>query len=130
MRFTIDGVRKLVAHCSQCSTYRRFYSEDSGPAIWLAGDQGVYLVSNGMPGLPLIQEGRPPLAGQQFVVYAEGISPSDPGWWSQKSIHFGGEEGVDAIPLSEVQALLKAANETHKWLTIDVDESSFTLSLE
>lgn len=65
--------------------------------LWLVGDDGIYLMSNGSP-RQLASEG----SERSLVAYAAEANPkTDPeGVWNAKQRIFGGDDGVDALPLS------------------------------
>jgi hypothetical protein len=114
MRLTFNraGVARLLAHAQQAPRQKPSYAETAGrkapvPALWLVGDQGVYLMSNGDPGLP----SDDPKAGQggQFVVYADQINPLTMAfdhWYQVKRRVFGGDDGVETLPADELAAAL------------------------
>lgn len=92
---------------------------DARPGLWLVGDEGVYLLSNGK-----LAEGQRP-----FVVYAEECDPkTNPDTWHYKRRHFGGDDGVEFIDAVELERLTAAAPDaTH--LQITMDDTSLSLSL-
>ena len=60
----------------------------SPPGLWLVHDDGIYLMSNGHPGL-LVDEAGP----RHFVVYALGYDPkSDPDVWERSRDAVGGDD--------------------------------------
>ena len=79
--------------------------KDEQPGLWLVGDQGVYLLSNGK-----LPEGAKPL-----VVYAEECDPrTNDDWFAVKRRTFGGDDGVDFIDAEQLEAMMTAAPEaTH-----------------
>ena len=91
--FQAAEVMAHVEHVRASKTFRSLYGDEPKPAIWLVGDQGVYLMSNGTA------ENRPPVA------YAEGVNPdknSFDTWWENKRRSFGGDDGCDPIDLEEI----------------------------
>ncbi|MFC3207542.1 DUF3085 domain-containing protein [Aquamicrobium soli] len=61
---------------------------DEKPGIWLVGDEGVYILSNGK-----LKNGQRP-----FVVYAEECDPkTNADYWHYKRQHFGGDDGIEFI---------------------------------
>ena len=69
------------------------------PGLWLVGDHGVYLLSNGR-----LPEGAKPL-----VVYAEECDPrTNDDWFAVKHRTFGGDDGVDFIDAVELEAMMAA----------------------
>lgn len=87
--------------------------------VWLVGDEGVYLLSNGK-----LADGQ-----RALVVYAEECDPkSNPDYWHYKRRHFGGDDGVDFLDASELERLIAAAPDaTH--LRIVMDDTSMSLGL-
>ena len=73
------------------------------PGLWLVGDQGIYLMSNGRP--PLLVD---PADTRNVTVQAAETSPgSDPdGWWEVKRAAFGGDDGVLFLELAFVEGLI------------------------
>lgn len=66
----------LIDHVRSCSEYRPLYKVDVGPSLFLVGDNGIYLSSNGIP--ELLEDGTLwrrtdpwPAGKSRFVVYAE-----------------------------------------------------------
>lgn len=92
---------------------------DARPGLWLVGDEGIYLLSNGK-----LAEGQRP-----FVVYAEECDPkTNPDTWHYKRRHFGGDDGVEFIDAVELEQLITARPDaTH--FRITMDETSLSLSL-
>ena len=91
LKFNAAAVKPLIEHAMAAKSHRTEYcgvQMCKGAALMLVGDQGVYLMSNGLPGLP---------AGKH-VVYAEGHNPEqDPDWYEAKRDSFGGDDGVEFI---------------------------------
>ncbi|MDX5412815.1 MAG: DUF3085 domain-containing protein [Rhodobacterales bacterium] len=95
LKFKADEVKKLIDHACTAPEHSQFYGEKVGPALMLVGDQGVYLMSNGIPRFQA--EGKP--EGHSFVAYAEGCDPTldEEEWWENKRYLFGGDDGADAL---------------------------------
>lgn len=92
LRAEIEAVKRATAH-------RTLYEEETGPGLWLVGDQGVYLMGN---------HERPPLPkGQSYaVVYAVECDPETcafDDWWAVKNATFGGDDGVEFLDLKGVE---------------------------
>lgn len=67
--------------------------------FWIVGDQGVYLMGNGVS--HKTRGGR-----QQPVVYAEECDPTTmpfDDWWAYKNASFGGDDGAEFIPRKQVE---------------------------
>lgn len=71
-----------------------FSPEKARPGIWLVGDQGVYIMANGM-----LAEGAKP-----DVVYAPECDPTGESfdWYDYKRTHFGGDDGIEFIAAEEL----------------------------
>ncbi|MBB3933695.1 hypothetical protein GGR25_004773 [Kaistia hirudinis] len=89
------------------------------PGLWLVGDEGVYLLSNGR-----LAEGQRPL-----VVYAAECSPkTNPDCWHYKRRHFGADDGIEFLDAAELDRLMAAsADATH--LRIVMDDAALSLTL-
>ncbi|QPC88848.1 DUF3085 domain-containing protein (plasmid) [Mesorhizobium sp. NBSH29] len=95
--FSILGVRKVIergkADAAANGGFRNpCYGLKPGkgenPGLWLVGDQGVYIMSNGKLG-----HGDRPL-----VVYSDECHPvGNPDWFHYKHRHFGGDDGIEFI---------------------------------
>jgi len=60
--------------------------EGEKPGVWLVGDEGVYLLSNGR-----LTEGQRPL-----VVYAEECDPeTNPDCWHTNRRYFGADDSIE-----------------------------------
>lgn len=73
--------------------------------LFLVGDQGLYLMSNGTPGL-LVEEGK----SHHVVAYAKESDPTAGGefgdWYDAKVRIFGGDDGACSLPLSMFDEVL------------------------
>lgn len=98
------------------------------PGLWLVKDEGIYLMSNGSPGLP--REGaKPDEHGHtpQEVCYAEGFDPNkeDPGdVWDKSTEAVGGDDFVDLLPTEIVENAIKLGGDV---MALRVTESTFEL---
>ena len=76
--------------------------------LWLVGDHGIYLMSNGRPPLR-------PEAGESLNIVAHApeadprINPE--GWWEAKRAAFGGDDGVVFLELPFVEGLIARGRE-------------------
>ncbi|PDS41343.1 hypothetical protein CO662_29330 [Rhizobium anhuiense] len=94
--------------------------KDQKPGLWLVGDHGVYLMSNGK-----LLDGAKPL-----VVYAEECDPStNDDWFDVKRRTFGGDDGVDFINAKQLEPMMVAAPEaTHLRMVFHLDSMQLTLT--
>ncbi len=126
--FLLNGVRAVIARgrsdAAANGGYRNPHygfssSESEKPGLWLVGDEGVYLLSNGR-----LAEGERPL-----VVYAAECDPAtNPDHWHYKRQYFGGDDGVDFLDAVEIERLI-AGSPTATHLRIEMTGASMTLGL-
>ena len=78
---------------------------DEQPGLWLVGDHGVYLCSNGK-----LADGARPL-----IAYAEECDPNTcDDWFEVKRRTFGGDDGVEFLEAKQLEAMMAARpNATH-----------------
>jgi hypothetical protein len=96
LTFKPYGLMKLAAEAVECwkagtlPVYGQ--TEYPAPCFWLVGDEGVYIMHNGVT--PEREQGV-----KHTVVYAEECNPeTDPeGWYDNKVASFGGDDGVEII---------------------------------
>jgi len=126
--FPLEKVREIIARgISDAATnggYRNPHyglspGKDEKAGLWLVGDEGVYLLSNGN----LAKDQR------ALVCYAEECDPStNQDYWHYKRRHFGGDDGVDFLDAVELERLMAASpSATH--LRIEMTDTSMSLSL-
>lgn len=101
-----QGIADALANGGFSDPYRGLSEHDNRkPGLWLVGDHGVYLCSNGK-----LTEGQKPL-----VAYAEECNPDvNEDWWDVKRATFGGDDGVDFLSATSLEALFAGTpNATH-----------------
>ncbi len=131
-------------------------------AICLVGDQGVYLMSNGLPpmlvegsetkrvvayakgvdprtdeewqGVYLMSNGLPPMLVEgsetkRVVAYAKGVDPrTDEEWYRVKRDVFGGDDGVEHLPLSLFSDLMEMDDDLE--IRVSITQRSIRISAE
>jgi hypothetical protein len=116
-------VEQLLAHAE--GSARNFALHQKGtapPALWLVGDDGLYLMSNGDPALP-----GP--TSKNLVCYAAECDPTKlpfETWWAVKTTAFGGDDGAEYFEASDIRAAL-ATYKPEKPLIITIDVESIGL---
>jgi hypothetical protein len=88
-----------------------YSDERPQPALLLVGDHGVYLMSNGKPGLPHPDKPEP----ANFVIYADGCNPDVDdfdSWWNFKRATFGADDGAETLTI--IDELAKLINRNPK----------------
>ena len=135
--FPADQVRKLVDHAFSSEFHkptmiqrRDFYGPQAGnqqpgehiktpPGLWLVKDFGVYLMSNGHPGMWMEKEHR------YYAVYASGYDPNtDPDWFDRSHMEMGGSAFCQSIEWDWDLLLSPDVQQ----LYITVDEEQLTLA--
>ena len=93
--------------------------KDEKPGVWLVGDEGVYIMSNGK-----LAEGT-----RGLVIYAEQCHPKgDFDWWDYKRRHFGADDGIEFIEAERLLPLFdRNLRATH--LNVELTETEIALSL-
>jgi hypothetical protein len=132
IHFSLEEMKPLMDHARSCTEWGATYAGPAtGPGLWLVGDHGIYLMSNGKP-----HQHQPGAASpdSSLVVYAEECNPdTDPdGWWDAKVSYYGGDDGSDTIDLKDIDSLLQTAKElgvTPKRFAINIRPSNFKLGL-
>ena len=128
--FKADDVRRVITHASQAkdhevSTYGVERLEPGTPAVFLVGDRGVYLMSNGLP-RDVEKNGDGEMA---FVAYATGIDPTeDEDWYDRKVLVFGGDDGGHLLPWCE--SISKLLEDGRPTIEIDIGDADIGLIRE
>lgn len=98
--FKAADLLPIVEHALAATKFKSSYGvEATGSELWLVGDQGVYLMSNGDPSDAISEEPR-----KLRVAYAKGFNPEVDevdDWWHKKQDFFGGDDFVEALPWCE-----------------------------
>jgi hypothetical protein len=102
LEFDLKAVVKQVGHALSATRWNaapieRDGPRPPGPALWLLGDHGVYLRSNGEP--PLMRsKGELPTP---IVVYARGINPHNDRDWFERKQEVLPLDGTAVLPWCE-----------------------------
>lgn len=126
--FPIIAVRKVIERgIEDAAAHRGFRNpyygsrpgEGETPGLWLVGDEGVYIMSNGK-----LAEGT-----RALVIYAEQCHPKGNfDWWDYKRRHFGADDGIEFIESDRLLPLFdRNLRATH--LNIALAETEIALSL-
>ncbi|WP_454858739.1 DUF3085 domain-containing protein [Rhizobium binxianense] len=128
LTFPLSAVREVIARgISDAEANGGFRDPHLGlsetdnrkPGLWLVGDNGVYICSNGT-----LAEGAKPL-----VAYAEECDPdTNDDWFEIKRRTFGGDDGVDFLDAEGLEVLMSAIPDgTH--LRIAFSDETLELSV-
>lgn len=126
--FPILAVRKVIERgktdAANNGGFRNPYyglrpGEGEIPGLWLVGDQGVYVMSNGK-----LADGDRPLA-----LYSDECHPvGNSDWYDYKRRHFGGDDGIEFIDAEQLIPLFdRSFRCTH--LNVQLYERQVSLSL-
>jgi Protein of unknown function (DUF3085) len=95
LHFPWAEVSKALDEARSASSVQPLYGADTGPGLWLVGDQGVYLMPN-------------TTSTKRTIVYAHECDPTKldfETWWANKRASFGGDDGVEFIGLKEIDRI-------------------------
>lgn len=123
--FPLSTVRRIIEQGEEDAAanggFRNPYGlepEKARRGLWLVGDRGVYIMSNGK-----LPETRKP-----YVCYARECNPSNGGdWYEYKRRHFGGDDGIEFFPAEDLLPLVE--KHPNGFLRIDLTENSIELSV-
>jgi Abortive infection C-terminus/Protein of unknown function (DUF3085) len=119
LRFDKTLVWRLIDHAKNAPESQKAYAEegeDAVPALWLVGDSGVYLMSNGKP--PILATGEifrgqvVPGEVRFLMAPAEGCDPGlddVDAWWPIHNAIDDGNDFVQPIPLAQFDTPLARA---------------------
>jgi len=118
LHFDKEQVDRLLEHTRNAESHNSLYgmAETARAGLWLVGDQGVYLMSNGNPDLRDEEKGR------SVVCYADECNPETlefDDWWENKRASFGGDDGVEFLE-AEFFANARVSDRKNPKITIDV----------
>lgn len=125
LQFEKTIVWRLLDHAKNAPAASEYYGETIGPALLLVGDSGIYLMSNGQPGIS--EEGVVPhdaLKSKKpyLVCYAEGCNPKVndfEAWWPIHNAYDDGSDFSTPISLENIERALKTCS-TH--IVVNVTE--------
>ena len=123
LEFNGDAVRELFEHARNSKEFRGVYGSAPEPALILVHDQGVYLMSAGIPALP-----DPHRPKGHKVVYAQGCHPErDDEWWEEARDLVGGDDFAEALPLRLFESIFALELENIR-ITIKLTATQLTVS--
>lgn len=94
--FKTKDVKRCIKHALKSTDFRMAFStEPPQPALLFVHDEGVYLMSNGLPA------DQPAGAKRSYVAYAEGCNPDiDADCWETSRALVGGDDFGEVIILT------------------------------
>lgn len=105
LRFDVAALVAEIAAVKAAAKHRPCYEGETGPGLWLVGDDGVYLMGNH-------ERPMPPKGEKYAVIYAVEVDPTRlafDNWWDAKQRSFGGDDGVEFLPLDSMEAWVENA---------------------
>ncbi len=151
--FALPGVQEIIEHALAAERHKMDFvermetygadvfdaqpdeEERAKPALWWVKDEGIYLMSNGVPAL-LRDPAAPEDKQRSKVVYAMGFDPtkSDRGEvWDAARAAVGGDDFVESISLTnadwikDLPTMFKSDAAKDLAFVIDVDGSKFSM---
>lgn len=135
--FEKAAVLRLIEHAEAAPKHLpTFAGPAAGPALWLVGDKGIYLIGNGSPAIMANGElGDGP--GRRLVCYAEGCHREhDPveNWWPIHNAIAGGDDfniPIDRLPdvrdvIEQADAHVVIVTDGEAWEAFTESEFSLT----
>src|ERR1700733_869556 len=122
LHFPWADVSKALDEVRSATGIRPLYGTDTGPGLWLVGDQGVYLMPN-------------TTGTKRTIVYARECDPTKldfETWWANKRASFGGDDGVEFVDLKDIERMaapFQAAKKRPRYLRIEIAPERFSLEI-
>ena len=123
LHFPWNEVAKALEEVRTARRIRSLYGTETGPGLWLVGDEGVYLMPN-------------TATAQPTIVYAAECNPKKldfDTWWANKRASFGGDDGVEFIGLADIERLLESPAGPGIFpiaVLIDISPQKFSVELQ
>lgn len=94
--FKTAYIKRCIEHALKATDFRMPFSEEPPkPALLFVHDQGVYLMSNGLPMDNISHSGS-----SAYVAYAEGCDPKiNSNWWEASRALVGGDDFGEILPI-------------------------------
>lgn len=127
LHFKTSEVKKLVDHVEACKKFRGVYGMETSfkPGLILVGDDGVYLMSNGLPNLTKDKTKK----NKNFVAYAEESNPEKmefDDYRHAKEATFGHDDGAEFLDIASFQFVKTTKEEV---FTIKITETQIEISV-
>jgi len=121
--FKTDEVMRCIEHALNSSSWSMGWLEEEipRPGLFFVHDQGVYLMSNGVP---------TDMDSEQtaYVAFAEHCNPRiDNDWWDNSRELVGGDDFSEVLPVNH-DSLRKCGRYEEMHITIDGDEISWVFA--
>lgn len=122
LKFPREGVERIVRHVRSSKEWQRRFDQPEGepgkPAVLLVHDDGVYLMSSGIPRDDVTASGKT----SSFVVHALGCDPAkDEDFYENSRALVGGDDFGEHIDVALVEQALAAGG---KFLVLSMTKNS------
>lgn len=126
--FKRAGVLPLVAHAKASADHSPTYGRKPEAGLFLVHDQGIYLMSSGLPRLMADGTlGDEKSKGPSMVAYAKDCHPiEDEDFWDNARDLVGGDDFAELLPLRFFEALETSPDET---FIIRANANSFAMEI-
>ncbi len=114
--FNTTELKRCVQHALNASQHEMPFAEDETPtpALLFVHDDGVYLMSNGIP-----RDFADDTESRSYVVHAATTKPNvDEDWWHNAADLVGGDDFVEILPVTQ-QWLEDCDTFTECYVTVD-----------
>ena len=114
-------MKRIVAHAKAAPTHMAWYGEQKGACVFLVKDEGIYLMSNGLPFDPA--EPGDARDVRRFVAYAKGFGPK--AGYANLRAAVGGDDFSEPLPVADFEQVL--AEEGIRHLRIVLTETQLSI---
>ncbi len=127
LKFEAALSRQLMLHAWNAPEHNKTFGQKTAKAaLWLVKDDGVYIMSNGKPGIPAPLPNRP---DRQLVCYAKGYNPETDGdVWDKCRAAMGGDDGCDFLDITK-EMIADLSRDDFEGLLITVTQRQLMLEM-
>lgn len=119
LTFNLRDLAPIIEHARASKEFSPAYGQKPQPGLFLVKDEGIYLMSAGLPG-HIRDDG----SGLRVVIYADTFNPTDPDCWD-RTHDISGDDFSELLPLAWFTVALDAG---HALIYIDITEESIGCS--
>lgn len=124
--FNPDEVRKIWEHSKASKYWRKVDGEERyEPYLLLVHDQGVYLMS---PGIPKLE--HPGIPERSWVAYAKGCNAEleeHGDWWQTSQDLVGGDDFAEELPIETFDDMFARFGDRLTAVDIEMDEDNISI---
>ncbi|MET7949031.1 DUF3085 domain-containing protein [Micromonospora sp. NPDC005324] len=132
LHFNLTETLRLAEHAVSSTEQAQSYTETEdgiacpGALVWVH-DEGVYLMSSGLPRLH-----DPDRPDSNLLVYADGWNPNTDGY--RRDVDLGGDDFAEHLHLTDpaaplIRELRAAHAEGYRWLQLTVTGTAYEVSV-